>query len=160
MPELTVQIELDASPDDVWAVVEDVGSHVEWMEDAVEIRFTSPNTSGAGTAFDCDTKIGPFRLTDHMEITEWEPGRAMGVRHVGMVTGTGVFRLVPLDDGRRTRFIWTEELFFPWWMGGPLGATVAKPVLAHVWRTNLINLQSIVSARRPSDATAAPTSAD
>ena len=44
------------------------------------------STRGVGTTFDCDTKIGPFRLTDRMEITEWVPNAAMGVSHVGTVT--------------------------------------------------------------------------
>ena len=74
----------------VWAAVEDVGSHVEWMADAEAIRFTSASTSGVGTTFECDTKVGPLRLTDLMEITRWEPGKAMGVRHVGLVTGEEV----------------------------------------------------------------------
>ncbi|MFM7509971.1 MAG: hypothetical protein ACKO5A_10555, partial [Actinomycetota bacterium] len=61
----------------------------------------------------------------------------------------------PLDAGRRTRFTWTEELTFPWWMGGPLGARIARPVLGHVWRRNLVNLQSAVGdhVRRASAAT-------
>ena len=29
------------------------------------------STAVSGTTFDCDTKIGPFALTDRMEITEW-----------------------------------------------------------------------------------------
>ncbi len=150
MSRLTVSIDLDASPEEVWACVEDIGSHVEWMEDAVAIRFTSSTTSGVGTTFDCDTAVGPFRLVDHMEITEWDPARAMGVRHVGMVTGSGVFRLEPIDDGHRTRFTWTEELTFPWWMGGPIGAAAARPVLGHIWRRNLVNLQSqVAAAARP-----------
>ena len=49
---------------------------------------------------------------------------AMGVRHVGVVTGTGRFTLTPIDLGRRTRFTWDESLTFPWWLGGPLGALV------------------------------------
>ena len=48
----------------------------------------------------------------------------MGVRHTGMVTGTGRFTLTPIDLGRRTRFSWDEALRFPWWLGGPLGALV------------------------------------
>lgn len=139
MPGLTVSIVLDATPDQVWAEVEDIGSHVEWMEDAVAIDFTSDHESGVGTTFDCDTKVGPFRLTDHMEITSWEPGREMGVRHVGMVTGSGVFTLHPEPMGR-TRFVWTEELTFPWYFAGPLGALAAAPVLRHVWKKNLSNL--------------------
>jgi hypothetical protein len=144
MSRLTVSTMLDASPTEVWAAIEDVGSHVEWMEDAVAIHFTSEQTSGVGTAFDCDTRVGPFRLTDHMEITEWQPGKAMGVRHVGLVTGTGVFTLEPVSRGRRTRFIWSERLVFPWWMGGPVGSLAATPVLKHIWRRNLRNLRRVV----------------
>ena len=147
LPRLKVATTLDATPDQVWADVEDISSHVEWMEDAVEITFTSERTSGVGTTFDCDTKVGPFRLTDHMEITSWKPGREMGVRHVGMVTGSGVFTLTPVRSGRgkratqQTRFVWTEQLKFPWYFGGPIGAIFARPVLGHIWRKNLQNLQ-------------------
>lgn len=144
MARLTVSTVLDATPAEVWATVEDVGSHVDWMEDAVAIHFTSERTSGTGTTFDCETKVGPFRLTDRMEITEWSPRRAMGVRHVGLVTGSGVFKLQPKAKGRRTKFVWTETLRFPWWMGGPLGAVAATPVLRHVWRRNLRNLKAVV----------------
>ena len=53
-----------------------------------------------------------------MEITEWRPGRAMGVRHVGLVTGTGRFTLRKARGGR-TRFTWTERLRFPLLPGRP-----------------------------------------
>jgi hypothetical protein len=146
MAGIRVSTVIDATPAEVWDVVRHVGDHVEWMEDAVAIRFTSAQTSGVGTTFDCDTKVGPFRITDRMEITEWAPRRAMGVRHVGMVTGTGVFTLRPRRGGR-TRFTWRERLRFPWWMGGPLGAVVGGEVLRLVWRRNLANLKAIVEAR-------------
>jgi uncharacterized protein YndB with AHSA1/START domain len=145
MPRLEVATTLDAPPEQVWGDIEDIASHVEWMEDAVAISFTSGRESGVGTTFDCDTKVGPFRLTDHMEITSWVPGQEMGVRHVGMVTGSGVFTLTPVQDataGReRTRFVWTEQLRFPWYFGGPIGAFAARPVLGAIWRRNLRNLE-------------------
>jgi hypothetical protein len=115
------------------------------MADAVAIRFTSRRQHGAGTTFDCDTKIGPFRLTDRMEITEWRPRRVMGVRHVGLVTGTGRFTLRRRRGGR-TRFRWDERLSFPWYLGGPVGAAVAAPVLRRIWRRNLANLKRLVEA--------------
>ena len=62
-----------------------------------------------------------------MEITEWVPGSAMGVRHSGIVTGTGVFTLEPLAGGTRTRFTWAESLDFPWYFGGRLGASRRRP---------------------------------
>ena len=143
MARITVGTELEASPEKVWEIVRHVEDHVDWMHDAVAIRFTSPTTSGVGTTFDCDTKVGPFRLTDRMEITEWVDARTMGVRHVGVVTGTGAFTLEPLGTDR-TRFTWSERLVFPWWMGGPIGAWFGGFVLRLVWKRNLRELRAIV----------------
>lgn len=145
MAHISVSIELDASPERVWAVVEPVERHVDWMHDAVAIRFESDQTRGVGTRFLCDTKVGPIKLVDRMEITEWRPNEAMGVRHTGLVTGTGRFTLTPIDLGRRTRFTWAEELIFPWWLGGPIGAFVGgKLVMQAIWRRNLRELAEIV----------------
>lgn len=130
---------IDAPPAAVWADLQDIGRHAEWMADAIAIRFVTEQTSGVGTRFECDTRIGPLRLIDVMEITEWAPGEAMGVHHSGLVTGDGRFTLEPLPGGH-TRFEWRERLRFPIWMGGPIGAAVAKPVLTSVWRRNLRNL--------------------
>ena len=70
-----VRTEIDASPTEVWRVVSSIADHVVWMDDAVGIEFTSPRTSGVGTTFDCETRVGPIELTDHMEVTEWVEGR-------------------------------------------------------------------------------------
>ena len=142
---IRVSTVINATPDKVWAVVENVADHVDWMHDAVAIRFTSESISGVGTTFDCDTKVGPFRLTDKMEITEWVPQQVMGVRHVGVVTGTGKFTLTPHLGG--TTFTWAEELNFPWWLGGKLGELVgAKLVMGMIWKRNLRELKKIVEA--------------
>ena len=139
---------IDAPPAEVWAAIEDVATHVDWMEDAVAIRFTSARTSGVGTEFECDTKIGPIRLVDVMTITEWKPGKAMGVRHTGIVTGEGGFRLKRARGGR-TRFTWDERFVFPWYFAGPLGGFLGgKPILTLVWRQNLRNLKAKVEAGR------------
>ncbi|MDZ7678977.1 MAG: SRPBCC family protein [Acidimicrobiales bacterium] len=141
MTEIRTAVTIAAPPAAVWADVRDIASHVEWMADAVEIRFTSDTTDGTGTTFECDTRVGPLRLTDLMEITEWEDDRRMGVRHVGLVTGTGVFTLEPLDEVA-TVFTWTERLQFPWWLGGPLGAAASRPVMRWIWRRNLARLKA------------------
>jgi Polyketide cyclase / dehydrase and lipid transport len=133
---IRVEVEIAAPPAAVWADVARIASHVEWMSDAEKITFTSTAIGGIGTTFECDTRIGPVRLTDRMEITEWVPERVMGVRHVGLVRGEGRFTLDP--TGRdRTLFAWTESLTFPWFLGGPIGAMPGRAILRAVWRRNL-----------------------
>ena len=145
MTRLRVSVDLASSPAKTWAALEDIGSHVRWMDDAVAIRFTSKQRTGVGTTFECDTKVGPLSLVDQMEVVEWKPRRAMAIRHVGLVTGTGRFTLRRRLRGG-TRFTWTEALRFPLWMGGPLGALVAKPILRRIWRRDLENLRRLVDA--------------
>jgi uncharacterized protein YndB with AHSA1/START domain len=142
MTAIRVEETIDAPPEVVWAVIEDIATHVRWMEDAVAIRFTSEVRAGVGATFDCDTKVGPFRLSDRMVVTEWEPPRILGIRHAGVVTGSGRFVLAPAGGG--TSFAWQEELVFPVWMGGAAGGAAAAPLLRRVWRRNLLNLKSLV----------------
>ena len=146
MSRIYVSTVIDAPPADVWAIVEPVERHVDWMADAVAIRFDGDQRRGVGTRFECDTKVGPVRLTDHMEITEWEPGRAMGVRHTGVVTGTGRFTLEPAVQGG-TLFAWEEDLRVPWYLGGPAGEAVGgRGVLRQVWRRNLATLKHLIES--------------
>ncbi|HEX2698921.1 MAG TPA: SRPBCC family protein [Acidimicrobiales bacterium] len=147
MSRVRVSTIIDAPPRRVWAAVREIHSHVDWMEDAVAIRYTSAGHEGVGTTFDCETKVGPFRLTDRMEVTEWSEGRAMGIRHVGLVQGTGRFTVRRARRGR-TRFTWDERLLFPWWMGGAPGSMVAAPVLRRIWRRNLSNLKRRIEGPR------------
>jgi hypothetical protein len=143
VPRIKVSTTIPAPPSVVWDDVADLGSHVEWMADAEAIRFTSVTRRGVGTTFDCDTRVGPFRLVDRMEVTEWDEGRAIGVRHVGLVTGSGRFTL-RRRGRRRTRFTWEEELAIPWWLGGP----VAAVALRLVWLRNLRRLRARYVAPR------------
>lgn len=129
-----------ADVETVWDALADIGAHVEWMADARSIRFTSSSTEGVGTTFDCDTKVGPLRLTDRMEVTEWVPDRAMAVRHVGLVTGEGRFTLTPHGD--RTELSWTETLHFPWW----IPSLPAAAVLKQIWRWNLRSFEGTLGA--------------
>ena len=126
-------------------MLEPIERHVDWMADAASIVFDGPLRRGTGTRFWCVTEVGPFRLTDHMEITAWEPERAMGVRHRGIVRGDGRFSLESIDGDRGTRFTWAERLRFPWYLGGPVGAWLGRPVLAWIWRRNLATLARLVA---------------
>lgn len=146
MSHIQVSIDINAPVSRVWEIVEPVERHIDWMADAVAIRFQTEQTRGVGTKFFCDTKVGPIKLVDVMTITAWEPNAVMGVTHTGVVTGTGEFTLTALTDST-TRFTWTESLVFPWWLGGPIGAIVGgQIVMKAIWRRNLRKLKELVEA--------------
>ena len=135
-------VSIDAPRNVVWAAVADVRRHSDWMADAAEIRLTSAQTTGVGTTFECETRVGPLRTLDRMAVTDWEEGRLMGVEHRGLVTVVGRFRLEDQSHGGTT-FIWEEDLSFPWWLGGRATAALARPLLALIWRRNLRRLAAM-----------------
>lgn len=151
MTHVHVETVIDAPPERVWAAIEDVGSHTEWMADAVAIRFRGEQRSGVGTEAECDTRVGPFMVTDVLRFVEWDPPRVMGIVHEGLVTGFGRFSLQPHDEFR-THFAWDEDLHFPWRLGGPVGERVGRVALARVWRRNLARLKRRIEEGGPPTA--------
>lgn len=139
MKPIEVSILIPASPGEVWAELERIEDHPTWMADAVGVEFVSEARRGKGTRISVLTRIGPLHTTDEMVFTEWDPPRVMGVAHRGLFAGTGRFTLEATGDG--TRFTWIETIRFPWFLGGPLGALVARPILRRVWNGNLRRLR-------------------
>ena len=107
---MIISLEIDATSETVWASLEEISSHVEWMKDAESIRFRTDSHTGVGTVFECATRVGPIRLTDVMSVTEWVPRQSMGVEHRGRRAGSGTLqpragglaRAPPACLGRRT----------------------------------------------------------
>ena len=135
LPDITVAIQVPAPVEEVWAEASRLEDHVEWMADAHSIDFLTEQRTGIGTQMEVETRVGPLRTKDVMEVVAWEPPNRIAVTHQGLFQGTGQFLLESHDAG--TRFTWEERLRFPWYFGGPIGARVARPVLAWVWRRNL-----------------------
>jgi carbon monoxide dehydrogenase subunit G len=133
---------IPAPIDRVWAELSDLGSHAEWMADAAQVDFEGGPQSGPGARMKVATSIGPFRVTDSMTVVEWIERSSIVVEHTGSVSGTGRFDLAPDPVG--TMLTWTEDLVFPWWLGGRLGAWVATPIMKKVWRSSLSELSARV----------------
>ena len=123
----------------VWAAIADLGSHTEWMRDAERIVFVHDQRRGKGTRMEVVTVVGPFRTLDVMEVVGWDEGRSIEVAHRGLITGRGILAAEPDREG--TLVSWREKLEFPWWLGGPITAWLARPVLAAIWRGNLRRLE-------------------
>ncbi len=115
------------------------------MADAESIDFSDEQRRGVGTKMIVRTRVGPFVTNDVISVRSWIEGESIGVAHRGLVTGVGVFVLVPADGG--TKFVWIEELAFPWYLGGGATALLAAPVLRWIWQRNLNRFAKALSSQ-------------
>ena len=146
---VTTRQVVEAPATQAWAEVSDIENHVRWMADAASITFVTEQRRGVGTQFDCVTRIGPLRTIDRMVVTGWEEGDAIEVQHRGLVTGEGRLSVAAAADAPDQRCVvsWTEQLTFPWYLGGRLGAWLARPIFQRLWRANLRRLATLVQGR-------------
>ena len=135
MTRIELQIDTHHDVSVVWEALSDLSSHADWMADADSIEFVGQQRKGVGTVMRVLTTVGPLRTTDVMLVTEWVEGQRIVVDHTGIVSGVGSFRLNAMQGG--TRFDWSENLRFPWYLGGEVAATAAAPVLKRIWKANL-----------------------
>jgi carbon monoxide dehydrogenase subunit G len=132
---VTVSVIVPASAAEVWDDVARLETHTEWMADAASVNFVGEQRSGVGTQMVVETRVGPLRTSDRLEFIRWDPPRRMEVRHNGIVRGAGAFTLS--EEAAGTRFTWSENLEFPWFLGGPVAAAMAAPILRRIWKGNL-----------------------
>lgn len=105
------------------------------MSDAVSILFETDQRRGVGVRMTVPTRIGPLRVTDMMEVVEWIEMESIGVMHTGRIRGRGRFELSDHPDG--SRLVLSEELRFPWYLGGVIGELFARPILRRTFQANL-----------------------
>lgn len=132
---IVASVDLPLPASEVWAELSQLERHAEWMADAERIDFADDRRRGVGTEMKVRTRVGPFVTNDVISVRSWIEGESIGVSHRGLVTGVGVFVLVPVDGG--TRFVWLEDLAFPWYFGGGVTAFFAAPILRWIWQRNL-----------------------
>ena len=142
MTSVSVSVDIKASLERVWEAAADLAAHGQWMADVESITFDSASRQGDTTIMRVATRVGPFRTTDLMTVTAWEPRRRIAVEHRGLFRGSGEFLLSPV--GGATRFTWKEHIDFPWHFGGPVGAAIARPFLARIWLGNLRRLRALL----------------
>ena len=144
MQPVRVSVDIAAPLGEVWTAAADLAAPEQWMADVESIEVGSEARQGAGTEMRVATRIGPFRTTDVITITDWEPLHRISVLHHGFFSGRGEFDISAV--GGATRFTWTEEINFPWRVGGPIAAIFARPVLTRIWRRNLQRFKALLEA--------------
>jgi hypothetical protein len=101
---------------------------------------------GLGAKLEVKTKVFGVPLAiDLVEVTAWEPPRRLTIRHVGVVVGTGEWRLEPVGGG--TAFVWIEAFRMPPPLLGDLGLWVYSPWQRMMLRRSIRNLKRLVEGR-------------
>jgi len=104
MAPITETIEINRSPDDVFAYVEDLTRHGEWQEGIVSVTLQTDGPTHVGTRAVEVRRIGGREQTQTYEITEHDPPRRFGFRGVdGSIRAVGGGTVEPLDGGARSR---------------------------------------------------------
>ena len=123
--ELRHEIEIDASPAAVWAVLTDTAAYPDW--NPFLRRLDGELQEGARLQVEI-APPGGRAMTFKPTVLTVEPARELRwlgrllVR--GLFDGEHSFRLEPLENGRRTRFTQSER--FSGILVGPLRKTLAK----------------------------------
>ncbi|WP_018156737.1 SRPBCC family protein [Demetria terragena] len=109
-----VRREVVGEVQEVWDVVTDWtrhGDHV-WLTDV-----TVQGAAGVGQQFLAVTALGPIRLRDLMEVTQWEPpvsgaGRVRLEKRGSALTGWAEITVKAIAPGR-SEVVWREEIVSP-----------------------------------------------
>jgi carbon monoxide dehydrogenase subunit G len=127
--ELRVDVDVDASPGQVFAALTDWSHQGEWMP-GTQVRVTKGSGDGVGDEIVARTALPGAWLKwmgfdDPMRITHWEPEVRCDVVHLGrVVRGTGAFIVEP--RGAASRFSWIERVDPPFGRFGQLGLRLLR----------------------------------
>jgi carbon monoxide dehydrogenase subunit G len=136
---------IGAPPESVWSVVSDWERQASWMPDVSRIEVRGPERE-LGASMAVRTKVfGIPAATDLVRVTVWEPPRRLVVDHVGVVTGTGEWRLDPVDE-RSTRFTWIEEIRMMPPVLGSIALWLYAPWQRWMLRRSIRNLKRIAES--------------
>jgi Polyketide cyclase / dehydrase and lipid transport len=140
---VSAQIELGLPPGEAWRRLLAWEHQITWIEDAVSIRVLTSHRGGVGVIVAVRTRVlGVPLLTDHLEVTLWDPPRRLVMAHRGLVRGVGEWLLQPIGGG--TRFTWTEDLALPVPILGELLLLMYRPFMHRQMRSSLSNLKRMV----------------
>ena len=104
MADITSSVEIDRSPEDVFAYIDDLARHGEWQDQIVSVTVEGGSPTKVGTRATEVRRMGKREMSVTYEIVERDPPHAFGFRGLdGPVRVNGRGRIDPLDDGKRSR---------------------------------------------------------
>jgi hypothetical protein len=152
MPEVVETVDVEVSPERVWAALVDWPRQGEWML-LTDVAPVDGDGQGVGGRLAARTGIprpggGHLGVLDTMLITGWDPPRRVDVRHTGrVVRGTGSFEIRPRGTSACT-FAWSERLDLPLGLLGRLGWPLVRPVMVAGVRLSLKRFAAFAAHHR------------
>src|SRR5437588_4119231 len=104
MAPIVNSIEIDRTPEEVFAYVDDLGRHSEWQQQIESTQVETDGPTRVGTRATDKRRMpgGPRDIS--YEITEHDPPRTSSFRGVnGPVRPIGTITVEPLDGGTRSK---------------------------------------------------------
>ncbi len=138
MPTIIRTTRIDAPIETVWDRLVDVPRQPEWMHDLSEVRIETPGPIAVGSRAIGTVSMFGFRQSDPIEVTVLDAPHRYAIAHLGAFTGSGEFRLRPIDGGRATEVVWHEVL---------TPTTAAIPFLPRLARVPLLGAVVVPLAR-------------
>jgi uncharacterized protein YndB with AHSA1/START domain len=141
-------VEINRSPEDVFAYVTDPQRFPEWQEAVVRAHKIDEGPTRQGTKVSLTRRLGKRVQTMTSELTEYDPSRRYAFRVIdGTVRALGEGRFEAIEDGKKTRF--TFELDFE---GHGIGKLLVPLVVRRQAEKELTQSHAQLKGRLESDA--------
>ena len=102
MTRVAVEVEIDATSEQVWAVVSDPRNLPHWDKHIVEVVGVPPGGLAEGTRYTTVMKFMAVRARVAAEVLEWDPPHVSSIRLSGVIEATVTTTVETLGD-RRSR---------------------------------------------------------
>ena len=60
-----------------------------------------------------------------------------------MFSGHGTFSIAQYSDESKCRVTRTESITFPWYVAGPVGEIITKPLIQSIWHNDMLSLKDL-----------------
>ena len=101
MAPITHSVEINRSPEEVFAYLDDLARHKEWQDQIVSSKVNTEGPTKVGTTVTETRRFGKREMTQTWEVTEYEPPRTFSFRGIdGPVRVVGKGSVEPAGEGR------------------------------------------------------------
>ena len=110
MAPISESIEIDRTPEDVFAYLDDVERHGEWQEQIVTVEPQDDGPLRVGSRVKETRRVPGGDRTMTYEVTEHKPPRQSSFRVLdGPIRADGTISIEPIGDGSRSRLTITID---------------------------------------------------